>query len=61
MDGLRRYLSDEADPLFNKEYRDKFVPQEQMGEVMRELTEFGLISGCCRRGRRRPGSGLARP
>ncbi|ANB72367.1 acyl-CoA dehydrogenase family protein [Paraburkholderia phytofirmans] len=45
VDGLRRYLADKADPLFNKEYRDRFVPKEQMGEFMRELSQFGLISG----------------
>lgn len=45
VDGLRRYLQDKADPFFNKEYRDKFVPKEKMGEFMRELSEFGLISG----------------
>ncbi|MGA9912017.1 MAG: acyl-CoA dehydrogenase family protein, partial [Paraburkholderia sp.] len=45
VDGLRRYLADKADPLFNKEYRDRFVPKELMGEFMRELSQFGLISG----------------
>jgi acyl-CoA dehydrogenase len=45
VDGLRRYLADKADPMFNKEYRDRFMPKEQMGEFMRELSEFGLISG----------------
>jgi alkylation response protein AidB-like acyl-CoA dehydrogenase len=45
VDGLRRYLADKVDPLFNKEYRDQFVPKEKMGEIVRELTQFGLISG----------------
>ena len=45
VDGLRRYLADKAEPLFNKEYRDKFMPKEQMREMMRDLTQFGLISG----------------
>lgn len=45
VDGLRRYLVDKAEPFFNKEYRDKMVPKEKMGEFMRELTGFGLISG----------------
>ncbi len=45
VDSLRRYLQDKAEPVFNKEYRDKFVPKELMGRFMRELSEFGLISG----------------
>lgn len=45
VEGLRRYLEDKIDPMFNKEYRDKFVPREKMGAVMRELTKFGLVSG----------------
>jgi hypothetical protein len=28
VDGLRRYLAAKVDPLFNKEYRDTFVPRE---------------------------------
>ncbi len=45
VDGLRRFLAAEAEPMFNKEYREKFVPREQMGAIVRKLTEFGLISG----------------
>jgi alkylation response protein AidB-like acyl-CoA dehydrogenase len=45
VDGLRRYLNDKVEPVFNKEYRDKFVPRERMGAIMRELTQFGLVSG----------------
>lgn len=45
IDGLRRYLADTAEPFFNKEYRDKMVPKEKMGEFMRALSGFGLISG----------------
>lgn len=45
VDGLRRYLADKAEPLFNKEYRDRPMPKEVMGAVVRELTRFGLVSG----------------
>ena len=45
IDGLRRYLADKAEPLFNKEYRDLPMPKEVMGAVVRELTQFGLVSG----------------
>jgi acyl-CoA dehydrogenase len=45
VDGLRRFLNDQVEPVFNKEYRDKFVPREKMGAIMRELTQFGLVSG----------------
>jgi acyl-CoA dehydrogenase len=45
VDGLRRFLAAEAEPMFNREFRDKFVPREQMGAIVRKLTEFGLISG----------------
>jgi acyl-CoA dehydrogenase len=45
VDGLRRFLNDKVEPVFNKEYRDKFVPREKMGAIMRELTQFGLVSG----------------
>jgi alkylation response protein AidB-like acyl-CoA dehydrogenase len=45
VDGLKRYLEAEIEPIFSKEYRDKFVPREKMGEIIRKLTQFGLISG----------------
>ncbi|HJW51761.1 MAG TPA: acyl-CoA dehydrogenase family protein [Burkholderiaceae bacterium] len=45
VDGLRRFLDAKVDPIFSKEYRDKFVPREKMGELVRELTQYGLISG----------------
>ncbi|MGO9356845.1 MAG: acyl-CoA dehydrogenase family protein [Xanthobacteraceae bacterium] len=45
VDGLRRFLNDKVEPVFNKEYRDKFVPREKMGAIMRDLTQFGLVSG----------------
>ncbi len=45
VDGLRRFLNAEIDPLFNKTYRDKFVPREVMAGVMRQLAQFGLVSG----------------
>jgi alkylation response protein AidB-like acyl-CoA dehydrogenase len=45
VDGLRRFLDDKVEPVFNEEYRDKFVPREKMGAIMRQLTQFGLVSG----------------
>lgn len=45
VDGLKRFLDDKIDSVFSKEYRDKFVPREKMGAIMRELTQFGLVSG----------------
>jgi acyl-CoA dehydrogenase len=46
VDGLRRFIEGEKiDSIFSKEYRDAFVPRERMGEIVRELAKFGLISG----------------
>jgi alkylation response protein AidB-like acyl-CoA dehydrogenase len=45
VDGLRRFLEAEIDPIFSKEYRDKFVPREKMAEIMRQITKFGLVAG----------------
>jgi alkylation response protein AidB-like acyl-CoA dehydrogenase len=45
VDGLKRFLAAEIEPVFSKEYRDAFVPRERMGKIVCELTRFGLISG----------------
>jgi len=45
VDELRRFLDAKVEPVVNKEYRDKFIPREKMGAIMRELTQFGLVSG----------------
>ncbi|MCY1297906.1 Cyclohexane-1-carbonyl-CoA dehydrogenase [compost metagenome] len=45
VESFRRFLADKIDPIFNKEYRDRFIPREKMAEVMRQLTEFGMITG----------------
>jgi alkylation response protein AidB-like acyl-CoA dehydrogenase len=45
VDSLRRFLADRAEPLYNVEYRDRFVPKETVLEVLRQLSEFGLVSG----------------
>ncbi|MFM8499807.1 MAG: acyl-CoA dehydrogenase family protein [Chakrabartia sp.] len=42
---LRKFLAAEADPIFSKHYRDQFVPREVMTGLMRQLAQFGLISG----------------
>lgn len=46
VDGLKRYLDDKIDPLFRKEYRDSgLVPKEKMREFLKDLAEFGMVSG----------------
>ena len=45
VDGLKRFLADEVDAVFSKQYRDQFVPREKMAELMGKLTSFGLVSG----------------
>ncbi len=46
VDGLKRFLDDRVDPLFRKEYRDDvLVPKETMRGLLRELAQFGLVSG----------------
>lgn len=45
VDSLRRYLDADVEPLYLKEFRDRFVPKERLHAVLRKLTGFGLISG----------------
>ncbi len=46
VDGLKRYLADKIDPLFRKEYRDSgLMPRDKLREIMKELVEFGMVSG----------------
>lgn len=45
VEALKRYLDAEIDPLFNREYRDRFVPRDVMAGAMRQLAQFGLVSG----------------
>lgn len=45
VDSLRRFLAAEVDPLFRHHYRDRFMPREVMGGLMRQLAKFGLVSG----------------
>ncbi|MDE2398568.1 MAG: acyl-CoA dehydrogenase family protein, partial [Burkholderiales bacterium] len=45
VDGLRRFLDAKAEPIFNRAYRDRFVPREVMGGLMRQLAGHGLVSG----------------
>lgn len=44
VESFRRFLADKIDPIFNKEYRDKFIPREKMAEIMRQLSDFGMVS-----------------
>ena len=45
VDSLSRYLKDNVDPIYSKEFRDQYLPKERLQEIMRALTEFGLVSG----------------
>ena len=45
VDGLRRFLNAQVEPLFNKEYRDIYMPKDVIGRVMRQLADYGLVSG----------------
>ncbi len=45
IEALRRFLEAEIDPIFRKEYRDRFVPRERMAAIMRQLCEYGLVGG----------------
>jgi alkylation response protein AidB-like acyl-CoA dehydrogenase len=45
VEGLRRFLKAEVEPVFNKEYRDRHMPKEKMAEFMTKLSEYGLVSG----------------
>lgn len=45
IDGLRRFLKSEVEPMYWKEYRDAYVPKERLAPLMQRLTEFGLVSG----------------
>jgi len=45
VEALRRFLEAEIDPIFRKEYRDRFVPRERMAAIMRQLSEYGLVGG----------------
>lgn len=46
---LRRYLAAEVEPLFSRDYRDRFVPREVMSLLLRRLSEFGLVTGAVSR------------
>lgn len=45
VDSLRRYLAQEVEPVYNGDYRDRFVPKEILQGITRRLAGFGLISG----------------
>lgn len=44
-ESLRRFLDAEVEGIYNRDYRDKFVPKDVLTTVMRKLVEFGLVSG----------------
>ncbi len=45
VDALRRYLQAEVESLYNRDYRDRLVPKDVLGPIMRRLSEFGLVCG----------------
>jgi alkylation response protein AidB-like acyl-CoA dehydrogenase len=45
VDGLKKFLAAEVEPVFQKEYRDTFVPRERLVEVTQRLVSFGLVAG----------------
>ena len=45
VDGLKKFLAAEVEPVFQKEYRDIFVPRERLVEVTQRLVSFGLVAG----------------
>lgn len=45
VENLRRYLRDKVEPIYAKEFRDKFVPKDRLAAIMSALAEFGLVSG----------------
>jgi alkylation response protein AidB-like acyl-CoA dehydrogenase len=46
VESFRRFLKDQMESLFTKEYRDSgLVPKDRMRELMQALTEFGMVSG----------------
>jgi acyl-CoA dehydrogenase len=44
VDGFRRFLDKEIEPVV-KENRDKFIPKDVMRDIMRKLTQYGIVSG----------------
>ena len=45
VDGLKKFLAAEVEPVFQKEYRDTSVPRERLVEVTQRLVSFGLVAG----------------
>lgn len=45
VESFRRLLADKVDPVFSKEYRDRFVPKPKMRELNQLLCEYGMVSG----------------
>jgi alkylation response protein AidB-like acyl-CoA dehydrogenase len=46
VESFRRFLADRIDPVFRKEYRDNaLVPKERMREMVKQLTDFGMVAG----------------
>lgn len=44
VEGLRRFLDNEVEPVV-REYRDRFIPKETLLGILRELVQYGLITG----------------
>jgi alkylation response protein AidB-like acyl-CoA dehydrogenase len=44
VEGLRRFLDHEIEPIV-REYRDRFIPRDVMVGMLRELVQYGLVTG----------------
>lgn len=44
VDGLRRFLDNEVEPVV-RDYRDRFIPKETLLDIMRELVQYGIVTG----------------
>lgn len=42
--GFRRFLDAEVEPLV-REYRDQYIPKNRMLALLRELTQYGMVTG----------------
>jgi len=43
VDGLRKFLDNEIEPMLKAEYDDKFIPTEKMKEIQKQLIDYGLM------------------
>ena len=44
VEGFRRFLDNEIEPIA-REYRDRYIPKPKMLDILRELVQYGMITG----------------